>query len=183
MKIIPFYNNKELIERAQKGDRSAQRFIYERYSAKMLSVCRMYIKDLQFAEDVMLRGFLKVYMQMGSFRFEGSFEGWIRRIMVREAIDFLRVHKRLEFSKDLEQSVLLTAVDVQYGHQEVDAIQSLIDELPEGYKVVFVMAAIEGYKHKEIAEVLGISVGTSKSQLAKARKALQKHFNIKRVNR
>lgn len=183
MKIIPFYNKEELIKRAQEGDRSAQRIIYEQYSSKMLSVCRMYIKDLQFAEDVMLKGFLKVYMQLERFRFEGSFEGWIRRIMVREAIDFLRVHKQLEFSTDLEETSLLKTVDVQHGNYEVDYIQSLIDELPEGYKVVFVMAAIEGYKHKEIAEELGISMGASKSQLAKARKALQKHFHIKQVKR
>lgn len=174
MKVITLYNNeKQLIKRARKGARMAQKAIYEQHSPKMLSVCRMYIKDLQYAEDVMLRGFFKVYTKLDTFKGKGSFEGWIRRIMVREAIDFLRAEKPMQFSDDLENHNRLKAVMPDLD-SETDYLQEMIDELPEGYKVVFMMAAVEGYKHKEIAEVLEISVGTSKSQLAKARKMLQK---------
>lgn len=176
MKVITLYQNeKRLIKRAIKNDRLAQKTIYEQHSPKMLSVCRMYIKDLQNAEDVLLKGFFKVFQNLKNFREEGSFEGWIRRIMVRECIDFLRSQKQLYFSDNLER-------DYKVEHQrQIDAseaayIQQLIDELPEGYKLVFVLAAIEGYKHSEIAKMLNISEGTSKSQLAKARKKLQERL-------
>lgn len=177
MKVIQFYSNEtRLIKRAQKNDREAQHVIYEWHAPKMLSVCRYYIKDLQQAEEAMLNGFFKVFTNIKAFKSEGSFEGWIRRIMVREAISFLRQKKQIAFVTD--------EVD---GHQEynnniqteieVEHIQNIIDALPEGYKIVFNMYAIEGYKHQEIAELLNISEGTSKSQLFKARQLLQKHVN------
>lgn len=180
MRVIPLYQKeKTLIKRAAQGDRKAQRMIYEQHSPKMLSVCRMYVKDLQFAEDVLLRGFFKVFKYLPDFQHKGSFEGWIRRIMVREAIDFLRAKKELEFREDMAEEMKLSMAPDNYG-EEVAYIQQLIDELPEGYKVVFIMAAIEGYKHKEIAEMLSITEGTSKSQLARARKMLQEKLNDKK---
>ncbi len=173
MKVIPLYHHeKKLIKKACKHDRMAQEVIYKRYSPKMLSVCRMYVSDLQFAEDVMLKGFFKVFHNLHRFAFKGSFEGWIRKIMVHEAIDFLRSQKQVSFSEELERVPPLSTTDYT-GSFEVDYLQKLIDELPEGYRIVFIMAAVEGYKHKEIATLLGISVGTSKSQLSKARKLLQ----------
>ncbi len=179
MKIIPLYNNeKQLLKKARKGNRLAQQAIYRQHAPKMLSVCRMYIHDLQFAEDVLLRGFLKVFENLDQFRFKGSFEGWIRRIMTNEAIDFLRTHKPLDFSEDIENQPELS-VDNLETNNELDFIQGLIDELPEGYKIVFILFCVEGYKHREIAEILEITVGTSKSQLAKARKELQKKLNQK----
>lgn len=175
MKIIPLYpNERQLIRKARKGDRKAQKRIYELYAPKMLSVCRMYIRDLQFSEDVLLKGFFKVFDKLSLFREDGSFEGWIRRIMIREAIDFLRRKKQLDFSDKLENEIRLKADYNGFG--ETDYLQQLIDELPEGYRMVFVLAAIEGYKHREIAEMLNISEGTSKSQLSKARKMLQENL-------
>lgn len=124
----------------------------------------------------MLNGFFKAFTNLANFKNEGSFEGWLRKIMVREAISFLRQQKKIEFSVE----------DVEVQHEqtnniqtaiELNEIQQYIDELPEGYKMVFVMYAIEGYKHHEIASLLNISEGTSKSQLYKARQLLQEKIN------
>ncbi len=179
MKVIPLYNNeKRLIKKALKKDPKAQKTLYELHAPKMLSVCRVYIKDLHFAEDVMLKGFFKVFKNLKSFKHKGSFEGWIRRIMVREAIDFLRSQKQLDYSSQIEED-LKPESTLGFGTFETDYIQRLIDRLPQGYKIVFVLYAVEGYKHREIAEMLGIAEGTSKSQLAKARKMLQNQLNDK----
>jgi len=142
------------------------------HAPKMLSVCRYYIKDTFQAEEAMCNGFLKVFTHLESYKGSGSFEGWIRRIMVRESISYLRGMKKLYFSDDGEFLPKDTVNNIK-SELEVNHIQQLIDELPEGYRVVFIMYAIEGYKHQEIANALGISESTSKSQLYKARKALQ----------
>lgn len=178
MKVIPLYKNEtKLIKKALKNDREAQRVLYELHAPKMLSVCRYYIKDLQHAEEAMLNGFFKVFSNLKSFKGDGSFEGWIRRIMVRESISFIRQKKNIEFPVDDIIKVNKVHTNNIESEINVDQIQQLIDVLPEGYKVVFVMYAIEGYKHQEIADLLNISVGTSKSQLFKARKMLQQKIN------
>ncbi|MBL86999.1 MAG: RNA polymerase subunit sigma-70 [Winogradskyella sp.] len=180
MKVIQLHKNEtKLIQRAAKNNREAQHVLYELHAPKMLSVCRYYIKDVHKAEEVMLNGFFKVFKYLKTFKNQGSFEGWIRRIMVREAISFLRQQKHVEFTAEDE------ILEQDYTNNiktniEVAEIQQLIDSLPEGYKIVFVMYAIEGYKHHEIAELLNISEGTSKSQLFKARQMLQK--KIKELN-
>lgn len=177
LKVIQLYNNEEkLIKKAINKDRKAQHILYNMYAPKMLSVCRYYIRDMQYAEDVMLEGFFKVFSKLNSFRSEGSFEGWIRRIMVRECISFLRGQKTLEFSIE-EVDVNSSFESLIDSELEVDEIQQLIDALPEGYKIIFNMYAIEGYKHNEIAELLNITEGTSKSQLFKARRMLQQKIN------
>lgn len=181
LKVIQLHKNEEtLIKQARKNNREAQHVLFELHAPKMLSVCRYYIKDLQQAEEAMLNGFFKVFSNLKSFKGEGSFEGWIRRIMVRESISFLRQQKKIEFSiedifvKDEYENNINTNI-------EVAEIQQLIDALPEGYKMIFVMYAIEGYKHHEIANLLNISEGTSKSQLFKARKMLQE--KLKELNK
>ena len=131
------------------------------------------------AEEVMLNGFFKVFSNLGSFRHEGSFEGWIRRIMTREALSFLRSKRQPVFNQEDEN--FADAVENHViSELAVEDIQQLIDELPDGYRLVFVMYAIEGYKHYEIAKMLEISEGTSKSQLHKARRILQEQ--IKKLN-
>lgn len=180
LKVITLYQNDDiLIKKAANNNRDAQQTLFELYATKMLSVCRYYIADLHYAEDVMLNGFFKVFTHLKSFKNEGSFEGWIRRIMIRECISFLRKEKQIEFSiedlkyeTDYDDSINTT--------MDVADIQKLIDDLPEGYRIVFVMYAIEGYKHHEIASMLNINEGTSKSQLFKARKLLQE--KIKELN-
>ncbi len=180
MKVIQLHKNEtKLIQKAAKNNREAQHVLYELHAPKMLSICRYYIKDVHKAEEVMLNGFFKVFKHIKTFKNEGSFEGWIRRIMVREAISFLRQQKHIEFTAEDE------ILEQDYTNNiktniEVAEIQQLIDSLPEGYKMVFVMYAIEGYKHYEIAELLNISEGTSKSQLFKARQMLQN--KIKELN-
>ncbi|WP_238320906.1 RNA polymerase sigma factor [Neotamlana nanhaiensis] len=181
LKVIQLHKNEtQLIKRAIKNNREAQHVLFEMYAPKMLSVCRYYIKDLQHAESVMLDGFFKVFKNLSSFKDEGSFEGWMRKIMVRQSISFLRQQKKIEFS--VEDMGVHDDYDNNINSNiEVSQIQELIDELPEGYKMVFVMYAIEGYKHHEISELLNISEGTSKSQLFKARKMLQE--KIKNINK
>ncbi len=181
MKVISFYSNeKQLIKRAVSGNQSAQQAIYNKFAAKMLSVCRHYIKDLQYAEDVMVSGFVKVFKGLHSFEHRGSFEGWIRRIMVRESISFLRKRQFVVYDDDqLQNQYDQNSLDSSFT--EVEHIQALIDALPEGYKMVFVLYAVEGYKHQEIAKMLDITEGTSKSQLFKARKLLQENLKLRGV--
>ena len=177
MKIIQLFKNEEkLLKKAIQNNREAQNMLFKLYSPKMLSVCRYYIKDIQFAEEVMLNGFFKVFSNLKKFQNKGSFEGWIRRIMVRESISFLRKKNNIEFVVDdveIQNNLTVTInSDLDVAH-----IQSMIDSLPNGYKIVFVMYAIEGYKHQEISKILNITEGTSKSQLFKARKTLQQKIN------
>lgn len=183
MKVIPLFRNRsQLVARAAKQDRRAQQEIFEQFSPKMLGVCRMYIRDLQHAEDVMLGAFFKAFSHLSDFQDKGSFEGWLRKIMVRESISFLRTQKKVEYSEELPVENANSFNDIQ-TNIDVEHIQQLIDELPEGYRMVFVMYAIEGYKHKEIAELLKIDEGTSKSQLYKARKMLQEQLkSFKKTN-
>jgi RNA polymerase sigma-70 factor (ECF subfamily) len=141
----------------------------------MLSVCRQYIKDLHQAEDVMITAFMKVFTNLKNFEHKGNFEGWIRRIMINECISNIRVHKKVTFIEDENY------MEERYNNIEsqfsVEDIQFLIDNLPYGYKMVFNLYCIEGFKHQEIAAMLGINEGTSKSQLSHARKMLQENIS------
>lgn len=176
MKVIALHQQeRDIIKEAANNNRHAQQKIYAQHAPKMLGVCRQYIKDLQQAEDIMITAFMKVFTNIGRFEHKGSFEGWIRRIMVNECISYLRVQKKVGFLED-EFYVEDTFNNIE-SHFSVDDIQALIDSLPEGYKMVFNLFAIEGYKHQEIATMLGISEGTSKSQLSHARKMLKEQVN------
>lgn len=171
LKIIPFYDNeKQLIAKAIRGNHDAQKKLYTKLSPKMMSVCRQYIADIHHCEDVLVSSFVKVFEQLEHFRFEGSFEGWVRRIVVRDCISFLRKKQFLVYDDSQLTSV---ASDMVQTDLDVAHLQQLIDALPEGYRMVFMLFAVEGYSHKEIASTLHISESTSKSQLHKARKRLQ----------
>jgi|TARA_R110002012_G_scaffold22984_1_gene78542 RNA polymerase sigma factor (sigma-70 family) len=177
LKIIQLHTNQtDLIKKAVKQDRKAQHLLFETFAPKMLSVCRYYVSDVQKAEEVMLNGFFKVFKYLKDYKNEGSFEGWIRRIMVREAISFYRQKKQIQFADEVENYSAEFNNDID-SSIEVAQIQACIDGLPEGYKLIFNMYAIEGYKHNEIAKMLDISEGTSKSQLFKAKKMLQEKIN------
>lgn len=172
----------ELVELAQASNQKAQLALYDRFSAKMLGACRSYIKDLQFAEDVMITAFHKAFLNINKYEPYGSFEGWLRRIMVRECISYLRVQKNKFNTVEIEdyhiarESIIETSSDS-------DAIAHILDELPVGCKTVFNLYVLEDYKHKEIAELLNISIGTSKSQLAHAKKLLKTRLtNLKLKN-
>ena len=175
MKIISLFSHeKALIQKASRGDREAQKAIYEQLAPKMLALCRRYVRDLHYAEDVMIEGFVKAFGKLSEFRFEGSFEGWIRIIMVREAIDFLR--KRQFVVYDEEKLVDATPPQQISDPFQLKALEQLIEALPEGYRLVFTLYAVEGYKHAEIADLLDISESTSKTQLYKARRQLQEQL-------
>lgn len=176
MKIIKLYQHlSELIELAAASDRKAQHEIYNMFASKMLSVCRLYLKNLQQAEDVMLLAFMKVFGSIRNFENKGSFEGWIRRIMINECLSHLRVHKKMNFIED-ENNLPETVFEIN-DSISVEEIQRVIDQLPDGYRMIFNLYAIEGYKHKEISQMLGISEGTSKSQLSHAKRILQGQIN------
>jgi len=159
---------------ALENNRHAQQKIYSKYAPKMLSVCRQYIKDIHHAEDLMITAFMKVFTNLKNFENKGSFEGWIRRIMVNECISYIRAQKKVSFLDDefYKEDVFN---NIESG-LNVEDIQSLIDSLPDGYKMIFNLYAVEGYKHKEIAEMLKINEGTSKSQLSHARRILQEQI-------
>lgn len=175
MKVISIFTNEQhLIKKAVQKNRDAQRRLYELHAPKMLSVCRQYIRDRQQAEEAMCNGFVKMFAHLKEYKFEGSFEGWVRRIMIRESISYLRKYNKIKFTYEVDERIpSYTQAD---SNLEVEYIQDMIDALPEGYRIVFVMYAVEGYKHKEIADMLNISESTSKSQLFKARKVLQQQL-------
>lgn len=169
-----------LIKKCQQFDSSAQKVIYDRYAPAMLGVCRRYVRDWMEAEDVLSEGFYKAFTKIKQFTFSGSFEGWLRRIMVNESLMHLR--KRNDFNLALESSNLqLTASNQADDLANTNSILELLDKLPTGYRTIFNLFVIEGYKHNEIAEQLNISINTSKSQLIKARKRLQILVNESKI--
>lgn len=156
------------------GDRSAQRQLYDFYSSKMYSICYRYVKDSMEAEDILVTAFMKVFDKIGQFKSEGSFEGWIRRIVVNEALTYLRKNRSMYLETELEQADREPDYSKLSDHLEAEDLLNMIKELPTGYRIVFNLYAIDGYSHKEIADQLGISENTSKSQLSRARVYLQK---------
>lgn len=176
MKVIPLHiDEKEVIRLAIENNRQAQQRIYTQFSPKMGSICRLYIKDRQHAEDILITAFMKVFSNLKHFQHNGSFEGWIRRIVVNECISFIRVQKKVTYiNNDAYFEESCQELEIQIS---IDEIQFLIDALPDGYKMVFNLYAVEGYKHQEIASMLGINEGTSKSQLSHARKMLREQIN------
>lgn len=175
MNLKTSFTESELINQVQNNNRAAQKQLFDQFSPTMLSTCRQYIKDLHNAEDVMLCAFMKVFQNINQYRNDGSFEGWIRKIMIRESLSFLRSKKELNFIEDASQSVLSVVSD---SYEISNDYQKLIDDLPKGCRYIFVLSVIEGYKHQKIAEMLNISVGTSKSQLAYAKKLLKQQIEL-----
>ncbi len=166
-------NDDEIIEGCLSGKRVAQESLYGKYSAKMLSVCSRYLKDRDEAEDVMIASIMKVFEKLEQFKREGSFEGWIRRIVINECLTYLRKNKSIFMAVDVEKAELTLDYQELGDKLEEYDLLSLVASLPNGYRTVFNLYAIEGYSHKEIAEHLDISVNTSKSQLSRARVLLQ----------
>lgn len=168
----------ELAERCRRGDRDAQREVYDLFSARMYAVCCRYVRDRDDAEDVLVSAFMKVFSGIGQFRHEGSFEGWIRRIMVNEALGFLRANRRFMVNTSLEQADQEGTEGFLPDSLATNDLLELISELPDGYRMVFNLYVIDGYSHAEIASQLGISENTSKTQLAKARRRLQDRIRV-----
>lgn len=164
----------EMIEGCKKGDRHAQKLLYDRFSGKMFALCCRYVKDKMEAEDILLTAFTKILDRIGQYKNEGSFEGWIRKVMVNESLSYLRKNKSMYVETDIEAVDKEPNYEKLENHLEAQDLLKLISELPSGYRIVFNMFAIDGYSHKEIGEQLGINENTSKSQLSRARIVLQK---------
>jgi len=164
----------DLINGCLAGDRRIQELLYQGFAPKMYAVCLRYAGNTDDAQDLLQEGFIKVFRNLEKFRKEGSFEGWIRRVFVNTAIEHYRRKTKLAVVSDKEELVIEdSSWNVLDQLAEKDIIQ-LIQQLAPGYRSVFNMYVIEGYSHKEIGEMLDISEGTSKSQLARAKGVLQK---------
>ncbi len=163
----------DLINGCIQGDRRMQEELYRRFSPRMYAVCLRYAGNAEEAEDILQEGFVKVFKKLDSFRKEGSFEGWVRRIFVNTAIEHFRRKRYLMPVTEKEENTIegkYTSVLDELAEKDILA---LVQELSPGYRTVFNMYVVEGYTHREIADMLGISEGTSKSQLSRAKVILQ----------
>ncbi|GEO06782.1 DNA-directed RNA polymerase sigma-70 factor [Adhaeribacter aerolatus] len=171
----------EIIKGLLKGEGKAQKFVYEKYAAIMLGICIRYLKNQMDAEEIMLNGFVRIFGNIGQFENKGSFEGWMKRIVINEALGFLRKKEPLHLA--IEKEHIQVAADANAEMDlAVEDLLNLLHDLPAGYRTVFNLYAIEGYSHKEIAEMLDITEGTSKSQLSKARALLQKRLTGQEIS-
>lgn len=163
----------KIIQGCQKGDRICQKRLFDLYASKMLAVCMRYSRNQMEAEDLLQDGFIKVFTNLDQYKSEGPFEQWVRRIMINNAIK--NCHKKSfqnEYSAGDDIPELFEQPEVIDNMAERELLK-IINELPEGYRMVFNLYAIEGYSHREISESLHIEESTSRSQLVKARKVLQ----------
>ena len=163
----------DLIKGCLAGNRRMQEELYLRFSPRMYAVCLRYAGNAEEAEDILQEGFVKIFKKLDSFRSEGSFEGWVRRIFVNTSIEHFRRKRYLMPVTEKEENTIegkYTSVLDELAEKDILA---LVQELSPGYRTVFNMYVVEGYTHKEIADMLGISEGTSKSQLSRAKVILQ----------
>jgi RNA polymerase sigma-70 factor (ECF subfamily) len=168
------YTEAEIIAGCIKGERKFQELLYHTYSSKMFSVCLRYANEYAGAEDLLQDGFIKVFKNIEKFRSEGSFEGWIRRIFVNNSIEYFRKKANMYVVQETEALTYEYYDDNAIHKLMKDDLMKIIQSLSVGYRTIFNLYVVEGYSHKEIGEMLNITEGTSKSQLARARYLLQK---------
>jgi RNA polymerase sigma factor (sigma-70 family) len=169
--------DQELIQGCIRENRKCQQEIFRRYAGKMLVVCLRYARHRMEAEDLLQDAFIKVFDNLDRFKFQGSFEGWIRRIVINTA---LKNYSKKSFKKEqigVENYPEMPMEPTIYAHLGEQELLKLVNQLPDGYRIVFNLYAIEGYSHKEISDLLAIQESTSRSQLVKARKLLQQKIN------
>jgi len=165
---------RDIVRKASNGDRKAQKTVYDILSGKMYAVCLRYMGEREKALDVLQDGFVTLFTKLDSFTGDGSFEGWARKIFVNTALMSLRKKDVLKQSEDMESAWNISSTEPDAIHSmSYDELLKLVAELPTGFRTVFNMYVVEGYSHKEIAEVLGISEVTSRTQLQRARMLLQ----------
>jgi len=172
-------SEEKLIEGCLLGDRVAQRQLYEQYSSSFFALCLRYLPTRAEAEDVLIMGFTAIFEKMDTFKNEGSFEGWMKRVIVNTAISTIRANRQHYFrggesEEMLENAVIATSPNSTRSTIDTKDILNQIQQLSDGYRTVFNLYAIEGYSYEEIATIMDINIGTVRSQLAKARKILQK---------
>ncbi|WP_232825632.1 RNA polymerase sigma factor [Algoriphagus litoralis] len=164
----------KIINQAKKGNQKAQRELYDRFGRRMYALCLRYVRIQEDAEEILSNGFVKAFDSLSSFenRESKSFESWLKRILVNECLMFLRKQNKAPMMIESDENIETTGETV-IEKLSADELFTLILKLPEGYRTVFNLFEIEGYSHPEIADKLGISVGTSKSQLSKAKAAMK----------
>jgi len=166
-----------LIKGCRNNDPVAQGDLYQKYSSKLFGICSRYIKDLAESEDVMIQGFMKIFQKIDQYKGEGSFEGWMRRIVVNESLTYLRRNKSMYLEVEIDHADRQPDYAKFEDSLNAEDLMKMIHRLPIGYQTVFNLYAIEGFSHKEIAQKLKISDNTSKSQLSRARKLLKKYLD------
>lgn len=165
---------RELIKRCLKNDSSAQQKLYQTYARKMYTVCYRFARVGAEADDIMQEGFIRVFNNLSSFRHDGSFEGWIRRIIVNTAITYIKKHGQYKSEVDIENvGDDFLVEDEAISNLSKEDLLRIVQELPDGKRVVFNLYVYEGYSHKEIGKMLGINESTSKGQLSKAKQMLR----------
>ncbi len=169
--------DKELVKNCMEGKREAQKLLFERYAGKMLTVCKRYFDNTEEAEDALQEGFIKVFEKLHQWQASGPLGGWIRTVMVNTALTHLRSSKKWKDSTDIEAAGDISSTEMDaLGSMSADELLQLIASMPVGYRTVFNLFAIEGYAHKEIAEMLNISENTSKTQYLKSKDWLKKNL-------
>ena len=166
----------DLLEGCKAGDRKVQEMLYRQTAPKMLAVCMRYARDRMEAEDVLQMGYIKIFQKINEYRGDGSFEGWIRRVMVNTAIESYRKNLRTLNVVEIDEAYEQASIEFDFSNLGMQDLMKLIQKLADGYRMVFNMYVIEGYSHKEIALNLGISEGASKSQLSRARTILKQEI-------
>ena len=167
------YTIDTLVNKCKAGERKAQELLYKQFAAKMLGVCMRYATDRMEAEDMLQNGFIRVFQKMNDYRGEGSFEGWVRRIMVHSSIEYYRKHHKMMQVVDMDEVGEPSVDPVAMANLDAKDLIALIQQLAPGYRMVFNLYAIEGFSHREIGEIMSISEGASKSQLSRARAILK----------
>jgi RNA polymerase sigma-70 factor (ECF subfamily) len=177
---MKYRSDQDILIGCLNGDRKSQEELYNKYAARMMAVCMRYTKSKEEAEDIFHEAFVKVFNHLNDFKLQNSFEGWIRRVMVNTAINHFHKNKAMKIVDDIDNhhNTFAEAPEI-LGSLQNDELMQMISSLPTGYRMVFNMAVIEGYQHKEIAELLKINEGTSKSQLAKAKALLKRMIEKK----
>jgi RNA polymerase sigma-70 factor (ECF subfamily) len=174
LKLYKSLTEESLADGCRRRDQRTQRMLYEKFAPAMYPLCLRYVKEKSEAEDVMISGFMRAFDKIDSYSGKGSLGGWIRKIMVNQALGHLRKNKNMHLHLSTDAADYQPDLAVSTNHLEAEDLMTLVCDLPLGYRTVFNLYAIEGYSHREISELLGISENTSKSQLSRARGLLQK---------
>lgn len=162
---------------AQRQDRTAQKAIYEQYASRMLAIAKSYVGNIQDAEDIVLQSFFKVFSKILDCRDAKSFPFWLRKIVVNDAILFIRKNRNILYLEtEFDDQIIETTPEIDTQWSNDFNIEEILKSMPDGYRLVFNLSVFEDKKHKEIADILNISEGTSKSQLSKAKKWLLDYF-------
>jgi len=170
--------DRDILKGCMQGKHSAQRELFEKYSRTLLGVCNRYAQNIEEAEDIMQEGFVKIFLNINNFKGEGSLMAWMRRIMINTAITHYHRTLKHRYHDDIHEIRESSLDDIQWEESDFSSEElfKIIQQMPAGYRMVFNLYAVEGYKHREIAEILEIDENTSKSQYSRARRWLQERL-------